>query len=123
MPDQLRPLFDRLVIKDLPREQMRRSGLVVPEDSEAEWRGPLEGIVIAAGPGLDWWEGSGVAMPVAIGDHVMFMPRSGVIVEINEEQLRVCRVGELLGVMEHVPGFIDSYQRPDERSRRDSDQG
>jgi chaperonin GroES len=102
MTDQLRPLFDRLLIKDLPQEQMRRSGLVIPEDQEATWRGPLEGIVLAAGPGLDWWSGNGVEMPVSVGDHVMFLPRSGVIVEINEEALRVCRVGELLGIMERA---------------------
>ena len=70
MPDQLRPLFDRVVIKELEPDRVRQSGLLVPPGSHEP--PPHHGIVLAVGPGLDWWESVGVAMPVVPGDHVVF---------------------------------------------------
>jgi len=61
MRHNLRPLFDRIVIKELDPDRIRRSGLVVPPgDHEPP---PQHGIVLAIGPGIDWWEGAGVSMP------------------------------------------------------------
>ena len=97
---QLRPLFDQVVIKELDQDRMRRSGLVVPPGTDDP--PPQQGIVLAVGPGLDWWEAAGVDMPVQPGDHVVFPSSAGVWVEIDEERLLVCRVGELLGVLESL---------------------
>ena len=100
---QLRPLFDRVVIKELDQDRMRRSGLVVPPGSHDP--PPQHGIVLAVGPGLDWWEQAGVEMPVRPGDHVVFPASAGVWIEVDEERLLACRVTELLGVLESVePG-------------------
>ncbi len=98
MPDQLRPLFDRVVIKELEPDRVRQSGLLVPPGSHEP--PPHHGIVLAVGPGLDWWESVGVAMPVVRGDHVVFPASAGAWVDVNEERLLVCRVTELLGVLE-----------------------
>jgi chaperonin GroES len=96
MRNQLRPLFDRVVIKELDPDRVRRSGLVVPAgDHEPP---PQHGIVLAVGPGIDWWESA-----VKVGDHVVFPASAGVWIEVEEERLLVCRVGELLGVIEEVP--------------------
>jgi chaperonin GroES len=97
----LRPLFDRIVIKELDSDRMRRSGLVVPPGSHDP--PPQQGIVLAVGPGLDWWEHVDVAMPVQPGDHVVFPASAGVWVEVDEERLLVCSVGDLLGVLESAP--------------------
>jgi chaperonin GroES len=100
MPRQLRPLFDRVVIKELDPDRVRKSGLVVPAgDHEPP---PQHGIVLAVGPGVDWWESAGVSMPVKVGDHVVFPAAAGVWIEVDEERLLVCRVGELLGVIEEA---------------------
>lgn len=96
----MRPIFDRVVIKELDPDRVRRSGLVVPPGTNEP--PPQHGIVVAVGPGLDWWEGAGVAMPVAPGDHVVFPAAAGTWVEVEEERLLVCRVGELLGVLEEI---------------------
>ena len=89
---QLRPLFDQVVVKEL----------VVPQGIDEP--PPQQGIVLAVGPGLDWWESTGVDMPVEPGDHVVFPSAAGVWVEIDEERLLVCRVGEILGVLESLEG-------------------
>src|ERR1700759_2999138 len=95
---QLRPLFDQIVIKELDSDRVRRSGLVVPPGTHEP--PPEQGIVLAGGPGLDWWANAGVEMPVAPGDHVVFPAAAGVWVEIDEERLLVCRVTQLLGVLD-----------------------
>jgi chaperonin GroES len=100
MRHQLRPLFDRVVIKELDPDRVRRSGLVVPPGTDEP--PPQHGIVLAVGPGLDWWDHVGVQMPVNAGDHVVFPASAGAWVEVDEERLLVCRVGELLGVLERA---------------------
>jgi chaperonin GroES len=100
MKHVLRPLFDRIVIKELEPERMRQSGLVVPEGTNEP--PPQQGIVLTVGQGIDWWEHAGVSMPVKPGDHVVFPASAGVWVEVDEERLLVCRVGEILGVLDEV---------------------
>ena len=87
-----------MVIKELDPDRVRRSGLVVPPGSDEP--PPQHGIVLAVGPGLDWWDHVGVRMPVKPGDHVVFPASAGAWIEVDEERLLVCRVGELLGVLE-----------------------
>ena len=117
MRNQLRPLFDRIVIKELDPDRIRRSGLLVPPGSDEP--PPQHGIVLAVGPGLDWWDHVGVQMPVKPGDHVVFPAAAGVWVEVEEERLLVCRVGELLGVLDQVETLIAGLGRGvAERPRR-----
>jgi chaperonin GroES len=96
----LRPLFDRVVIKELEPDRMRSSGLLVPPGSHEP--PPQHGIVLAVGQGVDWWESAGVQMPVRPGDHVVFPASAGTWIEVDEERLLVCRVTELLGILERV---------------------
>ena len=100
MPDVLRPLFDQVVIKELDPERMRKSGLLVPQGTHD--LPPNEGIVLAVGDGppdlVDF------KMPVHVGDHVVFPRSAGVWVEVEEERLLVCRVGQVLGVLEELEG-------------------
>jgi chaperonin GroES len=110
MRQQLRPLFDQVVIKELEPDRVRRSGLVVPPGTREP--PPQHGIVLAVGPGLDWWGHVGVRMPVSPGDHVVFPAAAGVWVEVEEERLLVCRVGELLGVLEQVESCPECRDRP-----------
>jgi chaperonin GroES len=68
--------------------------------------------VLAVGPGLDWWDHVGVVMPVKPGDHVVFPAAAGAWIEVDEERLLVCRVGELLGVLEQVKDCPECGGRP-----------
>lgn len=94
----LRPIFDRVVIKELEPDRMRSSGLVVPPGTSEP--PPQHGIVLAVGQGVDWWQSAGVEVPVKPGDHVVFPASAGTWVEVDEERLLVCRITELLGVIE-----------------------
>ncbi len=100
MPQRLTPLFDRVVIKELEPDRVRRSGLLIPPGTHEP--PPQHGIVLAVGPGTDWWESAGVSMPVKVGDHVVFPATAGAWIEVDEERLLVARVTEMLGVLEEV---------------------
>jgi chaperonin GroES len=115
MRHHLRPLFDRVVIKELEPDRVRQSGLVVPAGNHEP--PPQHGIVLAIGAGIDWWESAGVSMPVRPGDHVVFPASAGAWIEVDEERLLVCRVGELLGVLERAdscPSCADRQLGPGE---------
>jgi chaperonin GroES len=109
----LRPLFDRVVIKELEPDRMRSSGLLVPPGTNEP--PPQHGIVLAVGQGFDWWESAGVQMPIRPGDHVVFPASAGVWVEVDEERLLVCRVTELLGVLERIQEPVDGSRMDDAR--------
>ena len=98
MPDVLRPLFDRVVIKELEPDRMRKSGLLIPQGTHD--LPPNEGIVLAVGDGPP--DLPDFRMPVGPGD-VVFPRSAGVWVEVEEERLLVCRVREILGVIEPAP--------------------
>ena len=53
-----------------------------------------------------------MSMPVRAGDHVVFPAQAGVWVEVEEEKLLVCRVGELLGVLETAEERRSRAQQP-----------
>ncbi len=117
MDHLLRPLFDRVVLKELEPDRFRASGLLVPPGSHEP--PPQHAIVLAVGPGIDWWDSAGVRMPVQPGDHVVFPASAGVWIEVDEERLLVCRVGELLGVLERA----DDPPRTLPREELSSDDG
>jgi chaperonin GroES len=109
----LRPLFDRVVIKELEPDRLRRSGLLVPAGTHEP--PPQHGIVLAVRQGVDWWESAGVQMPVRPGDHVVFPASAGTWIEVEEERLLVCRVTELLGILERHDEPVDDARLGDAR--------
>src|SRR3954468_12404445 len=94
----LRPLFDRVVVKELEPDRVRQSGLLVPPGTHEP--PPQHGIVLAVGPGLDWREVAGTGTPAKPGYPAVSPASAGAWVDVDEERLLVCRVGELLGVLE-----------------------
>jgi chaperonin GroES len=99
VPEALRPLFDQVVIKELEPDRMRKSGLLVPQGTQD--LPPNEGIVLSVGDGPP--DLPDFKMPVKPGD-----PRSaGVWVEVEDERLLVCRVREILGIIETTPTRSD----------------
>src|SRR3954468_8411258 len=116
----LRPLFDRVVIKELEPERFRRSGLLVPAGSNEP--PPQHGIVLAVGQGLDWWDHVGVRMPIAPGDHVVFPASAGVWIEVEEERLLVCASARSSGSLRSCPTAATTIASPCATTTRPSAQ-
>jgi chaperonin GroES len=94
---KLRPLGDRLVIQPTPREEVTKSGIVLPDTAKEK---PQEGVVIAAGPGKMLDTGSREAMDVAVGDKVLYAKYAGTEFKVEGDDLLIVSQKDILAVVE-----------------------
>ena len=94
---QLRPLYDRIIVKRVEHQRTTASGIVIP-DTAAEK--PEQGEIIALGSGKLQSDGTVRALQVKVGDHILFGKYAGQTVKLNGEQLLVLREEDVLGVIE-----------------------
>ena len=101
----LRPLGDRVVLKQLEAEEKTASGIVLPTKSQEK---PQEAEVVAVGPG-GIVEGKEIKMEVKIGDKVLYAKYSGTEVKVGEERYIIVSQNEILAVVEwHIYTVIAS---------------
>ena len=93
----IKPLYDRVVIKRMEEEKLSAGGIVIP-DSAAEK--PVRGEVIAAGNGKILEDGKVRPIAVKKGDKVLFGKYSGTEVKVDGQELLVMREEDLLAVIE-----------------------
>jgi chaperonin GroES len=94
---KLRPLGDRVVIQPTPREEMTKSGIVLPDTAKEK---PQEGKIIAAGPGRLTDEGKREPMDVKEGDTVLYAKYAGTEFKIDSEELLIVSQKDILAVVE-----------------------
>ena len=92
----LRPLGDRVVLKQLEAEEKTASGIVLPTKSQEK---PQEAEVVAVGPG-GIVEDKEIKMEVKIGDKVLYAKYSGTEVKVGEERYIIVSQNEILAVVE-----------------------
>lgn len=92
----IRPLEDRIVVRPNEPQRQTASGLYLPESSKER---PIQGEVIAVGPGKPLDNGEVARPSVAVGDTVVYGRYAGTEVEIKGEKHLILRETELLGVM------------------------
>ena len=93
MAVKLQPLADRLVVKPIEKEEMTKSGIVLPDTVKEK---PQEGKVIAVGPGRLDEEGKRIAMEVKVGDVVIYAKYGGTEIKIEDEELVILRESDIL---------------------------
>ena len=91
-----RPLHDRVVVRRIDAEQKTRGGIIIPDTAQEK---PVEGEIIAAGPGTLTEQGTLRALDVKAGDRVLFGKWSGTEVKIDGEDLMIMKESDLLGVI------------------------
>ena len=94
---QLKPLGDRLVVKPTPREEMTKSGIVLPDTAKER---PQEGTILAIGPGRTLDDGSREAMDVSVGQKVLFQKYAGTEFKLDDEELLILSQKDVLAVIE-----------------------
>src|SRR5256885_9626631 len=94
----LRPLGDRVVVKPLEREEVTKSGIVLPDAAKEK---PQQGEVLAVGPGRVLDSGERINMDVANGDRVLFAKYAGTEFKLEEEELLILSEKDILAVMEN----------------------
>ena len=94
---KLRPLGDRVVIQPTPREEMTKSGIVLPDTAKEK---PQEGTILAAGPGRILDDGKREAIDVKVGDKVLYAKYAGTEFKIDDEDLLIVSQKDILAVVE-----------------------
>ena len=94
---KLRPLGDRVVVKPTPREEMTKSGIVLPDTVKEK---PQEGTVVAAGPGRILEDGKREAMDIKKGDKVLYAKYAGTEFKLEDEDLLIVSQKDILAIVE-----------------------
>ena len=97
---KFRPLHDRIVVKRITAEDKTAGGIIIPDTAKEK---PMEGEVIAAGPGARNEQGAIVALDVKAGDRVLFGKWSGTEVKLDGEELLIMKESDIMGVVEGTP--------------------
>jgi chaperonin GroES len=94
---KLRPLGDRLVVKPSEREEMTKSGIVLPDTAKER---PQEGTILAVGPGRTLDDGSREPIEVIVGQKILFQKYAGTEFKLDEEELLILSQKDILAVIE-----------------------
>jgi chaperonin GroES len=94
---KVRPLGDRVVIRPTAREEMTKSGIVLPDTAKEK---PQEGSIIAAGPGRLNDEGKREAMDVSVGDKVLYAEYAGTEFKVDDEEYLIVSQKDILAIVE-----------------------
>ncbi|HQT65113.1 MAG: co-chaperone GroES [Acidocella sp. 20-57-95] len=95
-----RPLHDRVVVRRLNAEEKTAGGIIIPDTAKEK---PMEGEIVAAGPGARNETGALVALEVKAGDRVLFGKWSGTEVKIDGEDLLIMKESDILGIIVATP--------------------
>jgi chaperonin GroES len=94
---KLRPLQDRVIVKQSEAEEKTKSGILLPDTAKEK---PTKGKVVAVGPGRLDDKGKPMELGVRVGDTVYYGKYSGTDVEIDGQKLVILRETDVLGILE-----------------------
>jgi chaperonin GroES len=93
MTIKLQPLGDRVLVKPIPREEVTKGGIVLPDTVKEK---PQEGKVIAVGPGKMNEDGKRMPLDVKVGDTVIYAKYGGTEIKEVDEELIILRESDIL---------------------------
>ncbi|MEE8253941.1 MAG: co-chaperone GroES [Hyphomicrobium sp.] len=94
---KFRPLHDRAVVRRVEEDTKTVGGIIIPDTAKEK---PMQGEVIAVGPGARDESGKIVPLDVKVGDRVLFGKWSGTEVTIDGEELLIMKESDIMGVLE-----------------------
>jgi len=94
---KFRPLHDRVLIRRVAQEEKTSGGIIIPDTAQEK---PMEGEVVAVGPGTRSDDGEILPLSVKAGDRVLFGKWSGSEIKLNGEELMIMKESDLMGVFE-----------------------
>src|ERR1700724_3219928 len=96
----IRPLYDRIVVKRIEEQETTRTGIFIPDSAKEK---PQEGEVLAVGRGKRLEDGTMVALDVKIGDRILFGKYSGNEIKLDGDEYMIMREDDILGVLDAAP--------------------
>ena len=100
---KFRPLHDRVVVKRVEEEGKTKGGIIIPDTAKEK---PMEGEIIAVGPGARDEKGTLVPLDVKKGDRILFGKWSGTEVKLDGEELLIMKESDIMGIIEGSPAAV-----------------
>ena len=96
----IRPLYDRIVVKRIDEQESTRNGIVIPDSAKEK---PQQGEIMAIGRGKRLDDGQMVALDVATGDRILFGKYSGNEIKLDGVEYIIMREEDVLGILDAAP--------------------
>jgi chaperonin GroES len=96
----IRPLYDRIVVKRIAERESLQNGIVIPDSAKEK---PQQGEVMAVGTGKRLDDGTTAALDVGVGDRILFGKYTGDEIQMDGTEYIVMREDDVLGVLEPAP--------------------
>ena len=93
---KVQPLHDRLIVKRVDSQEVSKGGIIIPDTAKEK---PIEGLVVAVGPGKTLDNGSTKGLTVSEGDKVLFSKYAGTEIKIGGEDHTIMREDDVLGII------------------------
>lgn len=93
----VRPLHDRVLIARIEENEKTAGGIILPDNAKEK---PVQGKVIATGPGARDESGKVIPLDVKVGDRVIFAKWAGTEVKVNNQELLVMKESDIIGIVE-----------------------
>ena len=93
----LKPLHDRLIVRPAEAEEKTKSGIIIPDSAKEK---PVQGEVLAAGPGKYDEAGKLTPMGVKVGDFVLYGKYSGTEISVDNEDVLIMRESDIFAIVE-----------------------
>ena len=97
MAMKIRPLHDRILVKRLEEQEVKKGGIIIPDTAKEK---PQEGKVIAAGNGKVGDDGKKIPLDVKAGDKILFGKYTGSEVKIDDKEYLILREEDVLAILE-----------------------
>ena len=94
---KFRPLHDRVLVKRVEEEAKTKGGIIIPDTAKEK---PMQGEVLAVGPGARDERGELVPLDVRPGDRILFGKWSGTEVRMDGEELLIMKESDVMGIVE-----------------------
>ena len=91
-----RPLHDRVLVRRIEAEEKTAGGIIIPDSAKEK---PMQGEIVAVGPGARNEKGELVALDVKAGDRVLFGKWSGTEVKLDGEDLLIMKESDIMGII------------------------
>ena len=94
---KFRPLHDRVVVKRVEEEGKTKGGIIIPDTAKEK---PMEGEIVAVGPGARDEQGTLVPLDVKKGDRILFGKWSGTEIKLDGDDLLIMKESDIMGIIE-----------------------
>ena len=93
---KIKPLEDRVIVKPSATEEKTQGGIILPDTAKEK---PIEGTIVATGPGKVKDDGTSISMFVKTGDKVLYGKYSGTEVKVDDEEYLIMRESDIFGIL------------------------